>query len=116
MALGVPGQTAQAQVGGVTNTLTATGSAQTDALLLVDDNNVVTVTAASTGVRLPVLNITAGDWCMVANYGASTLTVYPPVGGKINLGTVNVGVSLTTLKAGIFTAIDGLGWVGVLSA
>jgi len=106
---------AQAIGGTVTTNLTATGSTQATALLVSDDFNVVTTTAASTGVVLPA-TLTAGDTIIVANYGANTLSVYPPVGGKINNGTLNAAVSITTLKNGEFVCIDGLNFIGMLSA
>lgn len=100
--------------GTVTTSLTSTGSTQATALLITDDINVVTTTASSTGVRL-FEGLSAGDRQEVVNYGANALAVYPPVGGKINNGTLNASVSLAANKAGRFTCIDSLNFFYVIS-
>jgi len=102
-------------VGEVSNSLTAAGTTQANALAIGNDINVITTTAASTGVVLPA-TLSAGDQITVVNYGASTLNVFPPVGGKINNGTTNAAVTLATLKNAQYTCIDGLNFFGNLSA
>ena len=63
-------------------TLSAAGTTQADALALTNDINVVTTTAASTGVRLPAP--AAGRVIVVVNRGANTLKVYPVTSTAIN--------------------------------
>lgn len=115
IGLGLPWGTAAGVVGNVDNNLTAAGSTQATALLVSNDINVVTTTAASTGVILRS-DLSAGDSQEVVNYGASTLTVYPPVGGKINNGSANAGVSVAANTSALYTSIDGLNFFGVKSA
>lgn len=94
-------------VGVVANTLTATGTTQTTALALTADVNIVTTAAASTGVVLPS-TLSAGDEIWVVNYGANSLAVYPPVGGKINNGTLNASISVSTNATVLLKCIDNL--------
>ena len=96
--------------------VTALGATQTTAYAVIAANTLVTTTAASTGVILP--SSSPGDEFYVANNGASALTVYPPVGGKVNAGTVNVGASLAATKSGAFRCLDpaGLNFQYVVSA
>lgn len=107
MAFGVQGFAAQAIVGDVGNNLTAAGSTQGTALKLASANNVVTTTAASTGVQLPAMG--TGDCVEVANLGANALLVYPVTGGTIQGGAANAGFSVPTLKTAMFTARDASG-------
>lgn len=103
-------------VGTVANSLTAAGSSQTDAYALgMDDYNVFTTVASSTGARLPS-TLSAGDEIQVVNYGANTLSVYPPTGGKINNGSANAAVSITANKSANFVTIDGTNFFAGLSA
>lgn len=46
----------------------------------------------------------------VFNNGANTLLVYPPLGGVINAGTVNLPFGITTAKSTTFISSDGLNW------
>lgn len=107
MAFGTAPALAQAIVGDVGNSLTAAGSTQGTALDLTAANNVVTTTAASTGVQLPPTN--AGDCVTVANLGANALLVYPIAGGVINALAANAGFSVAAGKVAIFIARDGSG-------
>lgn len=120
---GSPAINAVQQVGTVANNLTAAGNSQATALLMsLDDIQVVTTTAASTGVILQpgtTANATpysAGDAVTIANHGVSTLTVYPPTGGKIANGSANAGVSVLSTKTAVFTTIDGTNWCGDVGA
>jgi hypothetical protein len=115
IGLGLPWGTAAGVVGQVDNNLTAAGTTQATALAIGNDINVVTTAAASTGVILRS-DLAAGDSQEVVNYGANTLTVYPPVGGKINNGSANAGVTIATNTSALYTSIDGLNFFGVKSA
>jgi hypothetical protein len=76
--------------------LTAIGSTQITALALVSDFSIFGTVAASTGAILP-----GRGTSIVVNNGASTLTLYPPVGGNINGGTLNAGISVPAGKSAI---------------
>lgn len=124
MGLGVPGGTAGALIGGLVNNVTAAGSSsQTTATLLsLGSNQVVTTGGANTGVILPPGNgagdvLAPGDWMRVANYvSGNAILVYPPLGGKIQNGSLNAAFSVGALKTAEFTSIDGLNFFANLSA
>lgn len=115
MGSGCAGGLARRITGGVTTSLTAAGSAQTDALAITDDINIVTTAAASTGVRLRS-DLISGDSQEVVNYGANTLNVYPPTGGKINNGSANAAVTVAANASAIYTCINGTDFFGVKTA
>jgi hypothetical protein len=96
--------------GDVASGLAATGSSTTDALQLSAVYNVVSTTAASTGVKLPTGE--TGALVVVANDGASTLTVYP-VSGTIDGST---SASIATTKRRIFVGVSPTVWVSILGA
>jgi hypothetical protein len=73
--------------------LTATGSSQATAFPLTNNTlHEFTTVAASTGAILPV-GVTPSE-VTIYNSGASTLTLYPPMGGSIDAGSANASVSL----------------------
>jgi hypothetical protein len=111
LGAGTSGGTTTAICGDVANTLTATGSAAGDALALSAVFNRVSTTAASTGVKLPPAE--AGAMVVVANDGASSLTVYPQTGSTID-GAASVAVATT--KRRIFVGISTTVWVSILGA
>lgn len=115
MAAGNAAASAQAIVGYVSNSITATGSTQTDAYPIGASNTVFTTVAASTGGVLPSAS-SAGDRLFVTNLGANTLSIYPPVGGTINNLSANTAFSVATLKSCYFMSRDGTNWVSNLSA
>ena len=67
---------AQAINGQVSPAITSLGTTIADAFDLIASINVVTTTAASTGVQLPAVSM-VGDEVEILNLGANTLTVYP---------------------------------------
>lgn len=72
---------------------TATGSSQTTAFQLPNNCDVeFTTVAASTGAMLPVGKLASA--VKVWNGGLNALSVYPPVGGKVNAGSLNAAYSL----------------------
>lgn len=95
--------------------LTATGSSQATALQLSTNCNEVTTTAASTGVLLPG-NMVPSDEVVVANYGAQTLSVYPPVGEAISNGATNAAFSVATNKTAYFIKTNATRWSAILTA
>lgn len=94
--------------------LVAAGATQATALPLLEDTSVVGTTALGTGVIAPVLD--ANESILVANHGANALLVYPPVGGTVNGGAVNAGISVLALKNAQLTGIGGLNLVASISA
>lgn len=110
MGIGFAAAQAQQLAGKVVTGLTSTGSSsQANSLAIYSETNVVTTTAANTGVRLPS-NASAGDSMTVVNLGASTLFIYPPVGGILNGGSANAKVDCATLKTATCISINGLDW------
>lgn len=91
--------------------LTAAGTDATDALEIVNVYSQVTTTAASTGVILP--DTETSETLLVANDGASTLTVYPQSGSTIDGGS---SVSIATGKRRFFIAVSPTIWVSLLGA
>jgi hypothetical protein len=91
----------------------AAGSTQATATLLQASTNVVTTVAAgAAGVILPVSDV--GDEILVANTdSADTLSVYPPVGGRIGTAAVNTAVTQATNVNRTYRCIseNGLNWV-----
>lgn len=112
---GYPGQAANYISGTAADSLTATGSTQGTALLLAADVNVVTTTAASTGVILAA-GASPGDETVVKNLGASTLSIYPATGESIDAIAANGAYSLATTKSVILIKTSATRWVSVLSA
>jgi hypothetical protein len=109
LGAGTSGGTTTAICGDVANTLTAAGSAAGDALALSAVFNRVSTTAASTGVKLPTAE--AGAMVVVANDGASSLTVYPQSGSTIDGAS---SVAIATTKRRIFVGISPTVWVSIL--
>ncbi len=94
--------------GDIDNSVTSTGStSQANSYAIIKPFTVVTTTGANTGVRLPSI-LSAGDEGFIQNNGASTLFIYPPVGGKINAGTTDAKVDCGTLKGAFYKCIDNL--------
>ena len=116
MGAGMAAAAARAISGGVSDNLIAAGNSQATALPLYGDTNVVTTAPASSGVLLPT-NMHSGDEVQVANLGANSLSVYPPVGGAINTGAANAAFAVGAGKVAVFTArTGGLNWIANLSA
>lgn len=97
--------------------LTALGSSQTTAFILINaaDHQFTTV-ASSTAAVLP--SATLPGSVTVFNGGSNTLAVYPPVGGTINGGSTNasVSVSVSAGAGAAFVAADTLTWYTVAGA
>lgn len=115
MAGGIPAPAAAAISGLVADGLTATGATQATAFPIGVSINAFSTVTASTGAVLPISSV-PGDQIVIFNGGASTLTVYPPLGGTINNLAVNTGLALVTLKSGFYTNRSGLGWFSTISA
>lgn len=93
---------------GTSSSLTATGSAQSDALAIIRPVNEFSTVAANTGARLPAA--TAGMRIVVRNSGANSLKIYPASGGQINnLGT-NAAFTLDTSTTLEYIATTATQW------
>jgi hypothetical protein len=103
--------------GNISNSLTAAGTNQATALVLtsLNDIHVITTAAASTGAILPS-SLSIGDQMVVVNGGANSITLFPPVGGKLNNGTANAGLTVASTKAAHVFCIDNLNFAVVVSA
>ena len=95
--------------------LTATGSTQSDALLLAKDVNEFTTVASGTGCRFNS-ETEAGDSYIVYNGGANALSVYPPSGGSINALSADAAFSLAANKLAVFVKVSGTRWASNLTA
>lgn len=111
---GLAPQLANVLGGSETTGLTATGSAQTDALPISNGLNVFSTVSLSTGARLP--KASDGSIVIVVNGGANALAVYPATGEKINNGTATTGsFSVTNAKNAIFVAFNGQWGAGLFA-
>lgn len=73
--------------------LVALGNSQATALPIQAVFNQFATVAASTGAILPA-GLSRNQEIVIRNGGANALSVYPPVGGAINGGTVNAALSV----------------------
>ena len=100
--------------------LTAAGTTQSDAYLLIGDSNFFTTVASGAGA---ILNSTwsQGSSQTVYNGGANPLTVYPPTSSQLNNLPTNQGMLLpirttVTFTKGAYNDTTGVTkWTGVLS-
>lgn len=97
----------------VTGGISAAGSTQGTATSITADINVVTTTAASTGVVLPTP--TAGRSMTVINRGANALAVYPASGGTIDGLAANAAFTLPVNGSMTFSASTTTQWYSVVN-
>lgn len=81
--------------------ITATGSTAAGAAPLVSNINILGTVAASSGVSLPIITA-PGATVRVYNSTATVAEVYPPLGGTINGGSINAGVTLAAASGGTY--------------
>lgn len=98
----------------VTLSVSAAGTTQATATLLIGGLSTVTTVASGSGVVLSP-NVTSALQ-MVFNGGANPLTVYPPVGYKINNLAANGGHILGINTACQYWTVSSTQVVGFLSA
>lgn len=108
----LPAATANQIIGESAIGLTATGSAQSDALQLTADVNTVSTTASSTGVKLPKCE--KGAMVVVNNMGAQTLRVYPYETSGVTVDSTT-HADIATSRAAIFFG-TGVNWAFVYGA
>lgn len=115
--LGTPGALVQGILGSVSDSLTAAGTTNADALQLTSAINRVTTAALGTGVVLPLALITPGARVTVVNSGANALLVYPGTGATINALTATTGgFSIAAGGRADFVATSATNWFAILSA
>jgi hypothetical protein len=94
--------------------LTATGTVIGDALDLVSLINVVSTTAAGTGVQLPDAPI--GSQVIVQNNGANALKVWPHSGsGTLNGGSAGAAVTSAAAAGCVCTRLSSTDWLVVVT-
>ena len=111
---GIPGVAAQSVVGRVSLAQTASASAQGGQTF---PSSIVEFTSstANYGPTLPS-DAAPGDTYTVFNNTANTIKVWPASGYKLNGGTTDAALSLTTLKTATFTSLGNGNWVYNLTA
>ncbi len=116
MGLGMADALAR-RVGLPTNkAVTAAGTTSVDATVLDGQNKVVTMTATgSDGIRLPA-NMPLNTPFWVFNSSGSTGKVYPTVGGAINAGSTDAGLSMATHTTAVFMRISTNVTISILTA
>ena len=112
---GMPGLLLDSMARDVADTLTATGTLQSDAYECTFAINSFSTVASGTGAVLDS-EARKGDTQLIYNGGANALKVYPPSGAAINGLATNGGMLLAIRTACQFTCISTTQWTGVLSA
>lgn len=102
----------------ISGSITAAGATQGTATALAPNTiHPVNVVAASTGVILPdSTSFLTGKSCMVCNFGANTLLVYPEVGSQLGTLATNAPASVGSGKKAHFTRTTTTQWAYTLSA
>jgi hypothetical protein len=90
------------------NTLVSAGSTQATAVSINAD--IVNVTSGGGGVILDSRPV-GREVIVINGHASASLTVYPPVGGSINQGTTDAGLSIPPQSSARFVAIQDLQWV-----
>lgn len=93
----------------------AAGTTQGTATQLINGLNGITTAAANSGVILS-LGAATSDCQVVFNGGANTVSVYPPVGSRINGLTTNGAMLLAPNTVCQFWFLSDTRIVGLLSA
>lgn len=115
MAGGVSALAANQICGDVTDSITASGTTNADAVALSTVINRVTTAAASTGAVLMAPE--AGSAVVVINSGANALLVYPSTGASINALTATTGgFSVAAGGRAMFVGLSSSRWFAILSA
>lgn len=116
MGAGVPAAAAAADtISVIATAVSAAGTTQATATAIQADMNLVSTVGASSGVI--IYNGVIGDSLFVFNdAGANTLTVYPPVGSKINNLATNSGIGLPSNSHVWLLKVTATRWVAMLSA
>lgn len=117
MGAGCAALQAQASVGLLTNSQTASGASQ-GAQSLPSDFVIYTSSTLNTGPTLPANGpaVNAGDNFIIVNHSANSMNVWPPTGGKIGTGSANAALALPAGKTGFYLNIGGGNYAASISA
>jgi hypothetical protein len=99
---------------GTVNAITAAGANQAAATGLTRSYNIVTTTAAGTGVRFPTGVI--GMKIIVVNRGANTLNVYPATGAQIDALGTNIATTILTNGFATYEAATTTQWYTITNS
>jgi hypothetical protein len=92
--------------------LSAAGATQATATAITTGLTFVVGGAAATGVILPSATTSGnGSICMVYNFNATSINVYPEVGGIINQLATNAPLALAAARSDILVSIASR-WIG----
>ncbi len=97
--------------------LVSTAGGQAGALPLTAENNIFATVAASTGCRLPS-GYNGPVALRLRNNGANILLAFPPVGGRLNGGSVNASLNIA-INSSVWWVNDPnspLDWWGIGTA
>ena len=111
---GIAGGAAQSIVGRVSLAQTASGASQ-GAQLFPTSIVEYTTSTSNYGPTLPA-DAAPGDTYTVFNNTANTIKVWPASGYKLNGGTTDAALSMTTLKVATFTSLGNGNWAYNLTA
>jgi hypothetical protein len=94
--------------------ISAAGTTQATATLLINGINMISTAASGSGVVL--FNYIPGGLQIVWNGGANPVKVYPPSGSRINALTADSAMTLAANTACAFWTITSTQMIGLLSA
>lgn len=95
-------------ISSVDATVSAAGTAQSDATALTKAVSIITVATANQGVKLPTA--ATGITATIVNTTAVTIKVYPNTSDVIDEGTVNAAVNLAPYSSIQLVAQDAQDW------
>ena len=96
------------------NTITAAGTLQSNATPLTSAYNIITISPASSGVRL-MAPAQSGFRCTIVNRGANSVNVYPSTGTTIDALAVNLPYVLGINQTATFESSSTTQWYMVSS-
>ena len=108
MGTGVPGGTAIAICGKSAVNQTASGATQ-GAQPIEAEIVAYSSSTVNYGPTLPAGS--AGDTYFIGNNTANTISVWPPVGGVIQAGSVNAADTILTNRSAIYVCLGGLNYI-----
>lgn len=116
MQVGIADQAALL-IGSQQASVTAAGTTNADATVLLKTQTLVTVTGtAAQGVMLPA-DAPLGVPYVLGNTSANALLVYPPASGQINGDTATTGTSpLVARGSNIYIRTGTNAWIGIVGA
>jgi hypothetical protein len=89
--------------------LAAAGATQGTAGVITGGTVIVTVTASTQGVKLPVAS--TGAQCKVFMPGTVGVKVYPNTNARLDTTATNIAVVLVAGKANVYYARDATRWI-----